>query len=55
VFATSEKDSREFLYGPCFGLGFHANVGTVEFTFDYSYRSVKYFDGNNVFSVMVGM
>jgi hypothetical protein len=30
------------------------NVGSVDVTFDYAFRSTKFFDNNHVFSVKLG-
>jgi hypothetical protein len=53
----TEKDatgSRSYIYDWSFGAGVHYNVGGIDLTFDYGYRNVKYFSGNNVFTLMVG-
>ena len=45
---------RENIFGATFGAGVHMNVGTVDVTFDYAFRSTKFFDNNHVFSVILG-
>jgi hypothetical protein len=43
-----------YIYKWSFGVGVHYNVGGLDLSFDYAYRSVKYFSGNNVFTFLVG-
>jgi hypothetical protein len=43
-----------YIYNWSFGAGAHYDVGGLDLSFDYAYRSVKYFSGNNVFTFMVG-
>jgi hypothetical protein len=45
---------RENIFGSTFGAGVHMNVGSVDVTFDYAFRSTKFFDNNHVFSVKLG-
>jgi hypothetical protein len=54
-YSPVEQTPRENIFGPAFGAGVHANVGGTDVSFDYAYRSVKYFDGNHVFSVKIGL
>ncbi len=42
------------LYTFTAGAGLHYKVGGTDLTFDYAYRDVQYFDGNNLFSVSIG-
>jgi hypothetical protein len=51
----SDSDTRENIFGACFGAGVHAIVGSVDVTFDYAYRSAKFFENNHVFSVKLGL
>jgi hypothetical protein len=51
----SDSDLRENIFGASFGAGVHAIVGTVDVTFDYAYRSAKFFGGEHVFSVKLGL
>lgn len=43
-----------YLYNWSFGAGVRYDVGGLDLSFDYGYRNVKYFSGNNVFTFMVG-
>jgi len=43
-----------YIYNWSFGAGVRYNVGGLDLAFDYGYRNVKYFSGNNVFTFMVG-
>ncbi len=54
-YSPSDMAQRENIYGPAFGAGIHVIVGTTDVTFDYAYRSVKFFVANNVFSVKIGL
>jgi len=47
-------DSRGYIYDWSLGLGFHYNAGGVDLSFDYAYRMVKYFDGDQVVTLKVG-
>jgi long-subunit fatty acid transport protein len=47
-------DVRGYLYDWSLGAGVKYNVGGLDLAFDYGYRNVKYFSGNNVFTLMVG-
>jgi len=53
-FAQQSSADREYIFGPSFGAGIHSAVGSVDLTFDYAFRSVNVFNGNHVFSVMLG-
>jgi hypothetical protein len=50
-FTPPESDRRENIFGASFGAGVHAVVGSSEVSFDYAYRSAKFFGANHVFSV----
>jgi hypothetical protein len=52
--AQKESSQRDYIYGASFGAGIHSQVGSLDLTFDYAYRSTKFFDNNHVFSVTVG-
>ena len=54
-YSPSQLDQRENIFGATFGLGLHANVGSVDVAFDYAFRSAKYFGGNHVFSLTMGL
>lgn len=51
---AQEDEGHEYIFGPSFGLGLHSTVETIDVTIDYAYRSVRYFDGNHVISLIVG-
>jgi len=50
-FAPPASDQRENIFGPSFGAGVHALVGSVDVRFDYAFRAAKIFENNHVFSV----
>jgi hypothetical protein len=52
--AKDVTDQRAYIYDWSFGAGVKYNVGGVDLAFDYGYRNVKYFSGNNVFSLLIG-
>jgi len=52
-YSPPTMDERENIYGPSLGVGIHATVGNMDVTFDYAYRSVKFFDGNQTLSVKI--
>jgi hypothetical protein len=54
-FAPPENTVRQNIFGAALGTGVHATVGTMEVTFDYAYRFARYFDGNHVFSMKLGL
>ncbi len=54
-YAPVEQTPRVNIFGPAFGVGAHASVGGTDVTFDDAYRSAKYFNGNHVFSVKIGL
>jgi hypothetical protein len=54
-YSPPETDRRENIFGTTFGAGVHTLVGAVDICFDYAFRSVKFFDGNHVFSVKIGL
>lgn len=49
-----QLESEETIFGESFGVGLHWNAPGIQFTVDYAYRSVEFFDGNNVFSIKFG-
>jgi hypothetical protein len=51
---TSNTDTEDVLYRFTLGAGLHYKLGGTDVTFDYAYRDSQYFDGNNLFSLMVG-
>ena len=53
----TDKDltgAQSYIYDYSLGAGVHQEVGGVDLTFDYAYRHVRYFDGNNVVSLRIG-
>ncbi len=42
------------IFGPTFGFGVAYNPGGIDLILDYAYRTVEYFDANQVISVRVG-
>jgi hypothetical protein len=49
------SSTEDFIFGPSFGAGFKFNVGSnMTLNFDYAYRTAKYFDNNQWFSLTVG-
>lgn len=47
-------DQKGYIYDYTAGAGINYVVGGVALTFDYAYRHMKYFDGNNVFTLKLG-
>lgn len=45
---------QSYIYGFTAGLGIAVDLGDVQARLDYAYRDVKYFGGNNVFTVSLG-
>ena len=43
-----------YIFGATYGAGINQNFDGLDFTFDYAYRDVKFFDANHVFSVKLG-
>lgn len=52
--AKDVTGGRGYLYDYSLGAGIHYEVGGVDLKFDYAYRHVKYFDGNNVLTLRFG-
>ena len=48
---SPNNQDDEYIYGFTFGGGIHYDLGGINVMVDYAYRAVKYFSGNNVFSV----
>ncbi len=51
---SPNNQDDEYIYGFTFGGGIHYDLGGITVMVDYAYRAVKYFSGNNVFSVSLG-
>jgi len=52
---SSPSDGREYIYGPSAGFGIHSNLQNIDIMADYGYRAVKYFGGNHVVSLTIGL
>lgn len=50
-YSAVPQDADNNIYGATFGVGFGYIVGGINVILDYGYRSVKYFDANQVISV----
>ncbi len=53
----ADKDptgANSYIYDYTLGAGLHYALTGIDLTFDYAYRHVKYFDGNNVITLKVG-
>lgn len=44
---------EEQIFGATFGAGVNVNAG-IDLKVDYAYRTARYFDGNHVFSIVLG-
>ena len=42
------------IFGPTFGFGFGWNAQNIDITIDYAYRTVDFFNNNNMFTVRFG-
>ncbi|HNW60234.1 MAG TPA: PorV/PorQ family protein [bacterium] len=54
---AGDKDATgatNHIYGFTAGGGFQKDFGGLTLMFDYAYRAVEYFDGNNVFTLSLG-
>jgi hypothetical protein len=51
---TQKTSKADVLYTFSAGLGIAYRVGGTDLTFDYAYRDSQYFNGNNLFSMMIG-
>ncbi|PIU45828.1 MAG: hypothetical protein COS95_01755 [Ignavibacteriales bacterium CG07_land_8_20_14_0_80_59_12] len=51
---AGSTDEFKILYGPGFGAGIHYNAGGVDLTLDYAYQSLKLFNANQIFSLLIG-
>jgi hypothetical protein len=51
--ATDSFGDNAYLYGPAFGLGLRQDVGGMNLTFDYAYRTNTVLTGNHVFTLGV--
>ncbi len=51
---SAKTTELESIYGGTYGIGFHQNLGDVDLSIDYAFRSADYFGGNHVFGVILG-
>lgn len=53
-FAQKESENRDYVFGATFGAGVHYPLGSLDLTFDYAFRSTKFFESNHVISLKLG-
>jgi hypothetical protein len=51
---TQDASRDDLLYTFSAGFGIHTTVGGTDLTLDYAFRDSHYFNGNNLFSLMIG-
>ncbi|MFA5833704.1 MAG: PorV/PorQ family protein [Bacteroidota bacterium] len=51
---SQDSYKESYIFGATFGAGISQNFDGLDFTFDYAYRDVQFFDANHVFSVKLG-
>jgi len=51
---SQESYVDSYIFGATFGAGINQNFDGLDFTFDYAYRDVQFFDANHVFSIKLG-
>jgi hypothetical protein len=44
-----------YLYSYTVGAGYHADLGSIQVGVDYTYQAMKYFDGNHIVSLVLGI
>jgi len=47
------SEMTEYIYGPSAGIRLERQMGGIDVSFEYCYRSVKYFSGNHVFGLNI--
>lgn len=53
--ATKDLEGKNgYIYDYTVGAGLHYLVGDLDLSFDYAFRHMKYFDGNNIVTLKVG-
>jgi hypothetical protein len=53
--ATKDLEGKVgYIYDYTVGAGLHYLVGDLDLSFDYAFRHMKYFDGNNIVTLKVG-
>jgi hypothetical protein len=53
-YAALAQQNDDNIFGPTFGLGLGYQFSGIQVIVDYAYRSVDFFDANQVFSVKLG-
>ncbi len=48
---SSKDQGADYIYGPTAGAGVQSTVGSARISFNYGYRFVQYFGGNNLFDL----
>ena len=51
---VSQSDYTDYVYGLSAGLGIAVRFQGMDISFDYAYRTARYFDGNQVLSLGIG-
>ncbi|MBI5216172.1 MAG: PorV/PorQ family protein [Ignavibacteriae bacterium] len=51
---TAKTTELESIFGGTYGIGFHQNLGDVDLSIDYAFRTAEYFGGNHVFGIILG-
>jgi hypothetical protein len=49
------SDNNIYIFGFTAGAGVHYPLGSLDLTFDYAFRAVKFLENNHVFSLKVGL
>jgi hypothetical protein len=52
---SSGSAGEEYIFGPSLGMGFRQTVSGMDVRIDYAWRSVSYFSGNHVISLVLGI
>jgi len=52
--ALTVADKTSHIFGFTAGAGIHYELGSMDFTLDYAYRAVEFFESNHVFSLKFG-
>lgn len=53
-YSAVPQNTDNNIYGATYGVGIGYNLGGTTLTLDYGYRTVKYFNANQVFSLKIG-
>lgn len=51
---STEAEGIESIFGPTLGAGVKTGVQNMAISVDYAYRSVRYFSGNHILSLVIG-